>query len=43
MYGIIKLKTLAKNKNLKGYSQYKKSELINKLNPLVNESDFPIK
>ena len=43
MYGIIKLKKLAKTKNLKGYSKYKKDELINKLKPLVNERDFPIK
>jgi hypothetical protein len=43
IHGIIKLKKLAKNKNLKGYSKYKKSELINKLKPLVIESDFPIK
>lgn len=43
MYGIIKLKILAKNKNLKGYSKYKKGELINRLKPLVNERDFPIK
>ena len=43
MYGIKKLKILAKNKNLKGYSKYTKAELINRLEPLVNESDFPIK
>ena len=43
MYGIIKLKILAKNKNLKGYSKYTKDELINRLKPLVNGRDFPIK
>jgi len=43
MYGMIKLKKLAKNKNLKGYSKCTKFKLINKLKPLVNESDFPIK
>jgi hypothetical protein len=43
MYGIIKLKKLAKMKNLKGYSKYNKNELIEKLKLLVNDNDFPIK
>jgi hypothetical protein len=43
MYGIIKLKKLAKIKNLKGYSRYNKNELIEKLKLLVNDNDFPIK
>jgi len=43
LYGSKKLKILAKNKKFKGYSKYKKHELINKLSPLVNENDFPIK
>ena len=43
LYGIAKLKILAKNKKIKGYSDYKKNELINILLPLVNENDFPIK
>ena len=42
LYGIVKLKILAKNKNVKGYSKYTKRELINTLSPLVNENDFPI-
>jgi hypothetical protein len=42
-YGTTKLKILAKNKNIKGYSKYKKDELINILSPLVNKNDFPIK
>jgi len=43
LYGIVKLKTLAKNKNIKGYSKYTKKELIEQLSSLVNEKDFPIK
>jgi hypothetical protein len=43
LYGIEKLKILAKNKKIKGYSKYKKHELINILLLLVNENDFPIK
>ena len=43
LYGTEKLKILAKNKKIKGYSKYKKHELINILLPLVNENDFPIK
>lgn len=43
LYGIEKLKILAKNKKIKGYSTYKKHELINILSSLVNENDFPIK
>jgi len=42
-YGIQKLKILAKQKEIKGYSKYKKPELIKVLRPLVNENDFPIK
>lgn len=36
------LKTLAKNKNLKCVSSYKKSELIELLIPKVTDDDFPI-
>jgi len=43
LYGEIKLKILAKNKKLKGYTKYGKDELINILKPLVNDDDFPIK
>ena len=43
VYGIVKLKILAKNKKIKGYSKYTKRALINILTPLVNENDFPIK
>jgi hypothetical protein len=43
LYGYEKLKILAKNKKIKGYSKYKKDELINVLSSLVNENDFPIK
>ena len=43
VYGIKKLKILAKNKKIKGFSKYKKKELIDILIPLVNERDFPIK
>ena len=43
LHGSEKLKILAKNKKIKGYSKYKKHELINILSPLVNENDFPIK
>ena len=43
LYGSEKLKLLARNKNIKGYSKYKKHELIHILSPLVKESDFPIK
>jgi hypothetical protein len=43
LYGSEKLKILAKNKKIKGYSKYKKHELINILSPFVNENDFPIK
>lgn len=42
-YGVVKLKILAKNKGIKGYSKYKKIELIKVLEPLVVNSDFPIK
>ena len=43
LYGIQKLKILAKNKKIKTYSIYNKNELIDLLIPLVNENDFPIK
>ena len=43
MYGIQKLKILAKNKEIKSFQNIKKMELINILGPLVNEKDFPIK
>tara|TARA_R110000796_G_scaffold137718_1_gene253832 strand:- start:276 stop:512 length:237 start_codon:yes stop_codon:yes gene_type:complete len=43
LYGVIKLKVLAKNKKVKGYSKYKKQQLIDILSPLVVKSDFPIK
>ena len=43
MYGIKKLKILAKNKEIKSFQNIKKMELINILGPLVNEKDFPIK
>ena len=43
LYGIQKLKILAKNKKIKGFSKYKKTELIDILIPLVNKKDFPIK
>ncbi len=43
MYGIAKLRTLAKNKKIKGFSKYNKQELIYKLQSLVNENDFPIR
>lgn len=43
VYGILKLRILAKQKNIKGLSRLKKDELISVLSPLVKESDFPIK
>ncbi len=43
LHGLEKLKILAKKKNIKGYSQKKKSELILLLSPLVKNEDFPIK
>lgn len=42
-YGTNKLKKLASKKNIKGRSKMNKDELIAFLNPLVNNSDFPIK
>lgn len=39
---VAKLKILARNKNLKGYSKYKKHELLNLLTPMVTNNDFPI-
>jgi hypothetical protein len=43
LYGINKLRILAKNKGIKKISQYKKAELINILKPIVSDTDFPIK
>jgi hypothetical protein len=43
LYGTEKLKILAKNKKIKGFSKYKKNDLINILSPLVHADDFPIK
>jgi hypothetical protein len=42
-YGIIKLKILAKNKKIKGYSKCKKHELVEMLVPSLSENDFPIR
>lgn len=42
-YGIEKLKKLAKNKNIKGFSKLNKQELKEKLCPIINDKDFPIK
>lgn len=42
-YGIIKLKILAKNKNIKKYSKFTKQQLYDLLLPLVCDNDFPIK
>jgi len=42
MYGIKKLKILAKNIKIIGFSKYKKNELINILMPIVISEDFPI-
>ena len=41
--GVIKLKILAKNKNLKGHYKLKKYELVEILLPLTKDNDFPIK
>lgn len=43
LYGTNKLKILAKNKKIKGYSKLNKNDLINILSQFVNENDFPIK
>ena len=43
LYGTIKLKILAKNKQIKNYSKLKKGELIAILSPIINANDFPIK
>ena len=43
LYGIEKLKILAKQKEIKGYSKYRKHDLICILSPLVSENDFPIR
>ena len=42
MYGVIKLKCLARRKGVIRYSYMSKSELICTLTPLVNNLDFPI-
>jgi hypothetical protein len=42
-HGIIKLKILAKNKNIKNYSKFTKHQLLNILSPLLCINDFPIK
>lgn len=42
-YGTAKLKILAKNKGVKGYSKHNKSELIKILSHIVGNEDFPIK
>ncbi|MFN9115830.1 MAG: hypothetical protein ACK5XN_37750 [Bacteroidota bacterium] len=43
MYGTIKLKRLAKLKNIKGYSKLSKYKLIQILCPITTNKDFPIK
>jgi hypothetical protein len=43
LYTSEKLKILAKNKKIKGYSKYTKKELISMLSQLVNETDIPRK
>lgn len=43
LYGLEKIRILAKCKGIKGYSKYKKNELVNLLTPLVIDEDFPIK
>jgi hypothetical protein len=43
LHGIKKLHILAKNKKIKGYSKYKRGELIKILNNVVDKNDFPIK
>jgi hypothetical protein len=41
-YGIVKLKQLAKKKEIKNYSKYNKNELLVELSKIVNNNDFPI-
>lgn len=41
-YGIIKLKKLAKKKEIKNYSKYNKNELLIELKKIVNDNDLPI-
>lgn len=41
-YGLKKLQKLAKQKQMKGYSKFSKTQLILQLESIVNESDFPI-
>jgi hypothetical protein len=43
VYGIKKLKILAKYKKIKGFSKYNKEELIRLLSQCVSKADFPIK
>ena len=43
LYGIKKLRLLAKKKNIKGYSKHNKNDLIKILFPYVGDNDFPIK
>jgi hypothetical protein len=43
LYGIVKLKILAKNKNIKSIYKYNKQSLIEILTPITSNSDFPIK
>ena len=42
LHGVAKLRILAKNKQLKGYSTWTKEELIARLIPIVHETDYPI-
>lgn len=41
-YGIKKLQKLARHKELKGYSKLNKEQLINSLEKITKETDFPI-
>lgn len=43
LYGIQKLKLLAKKKNIKGFSKLCKDDLIISLSNVVDNNDFPIK
>ena len=43
MYGLKKLRILAKSKHIKGFSKYRRTELIDMLKPFVNGHDFPIR
>ena len=42
LYGVAKLRILAKNKQLTGYSKWTKDELIARLTPIVHDTDYPI-